>query len=67
MGEIIIKVPVDIEETIELTDLSLIQKILDLKKENPRKNWGNLFKNNKEEELLINDVLEDENFEWWEW
>ena len=67
MGEIIIKVPVDIEETIELTDLSLIQKILDLKKENPRKNWGNLFKNDKKEELLINDVLEDEDFEWWEW
>lgn len=65
MGEIIIKVPGEIKETIELSDLSLIQKILDLKKENPRKNWKNLFKGKKE--ILINDVFEDENFEWWEW
>ena len=67
MDKIIIKVPVDVEETIELTDISLIKKILDLKKENPRKDWSNLLKNGNKEEQLINDVFKDENLEWWEW
>ena len=67
MGKIIIKVPVDVEETIELTDISLIKKILDLKKENPRKDWSNLLKNGNKEEQLINDFFKDENLEWWEW
>ena len=66
MGEIIIKIPGEIKETIELSDLSLVQKILDLKKENPRRNWENLLKDGNKEKLLINDAFEDEDLEWWE-
>ena len=65
MGEIIIKVPGDIKEVIEISNFSIIQQILDLKTSIPRKNWKEKFK--EKDDLLINDVFEDEDLEWWEW
>jgi len=65
MGEIIIKVPGDIKEVIEISNFSIIQQILDLKTSMPRKNWKEKFK--EKDNLLINDVFEDEDLEWWEW
>jgi hypothetical protein len=65
MGEIIIKVPGDIKEVIEISNFSIIQQILDLKTSIPRENWKEKFK--EKDDLLINDVFEDEGLEWWEW
>ena len=65
MGEIIIKVPGDVKEVIEISNFSIIQQILDLKTSMPRKNWKEKFK--EKDNLLINDVFEDEDLEWWEW
>ncbi len=65
MGEIIIKVPGDVKEVIEISNFSIIQQILNLKTSMPRKNWKEKFK--EKDNLLINDVFEDEDLEWWEW
>ncbi len=66
MGEIIIKVPGDIKEVIEISDFSIIQQLLKLKHNTtPRKDWKEKFKGEKG--LLIKDVFEDEDLEWWEW
>jgi hypothetical protein len=65
MGEIIIKVPGAVKEVIEISNFSIIQQILDLKTSMPRKNWKEKFK--EKDNLLINDVFEDEDLEWWEW
>ena len=65
MGEIIIKVPGDVKEVIEISNFSIIQQILDLKTSMPRKNWKEKFK--EKDDLLINDVFEDEDLKWWEW
>jgi len=65
MGEIIIKVPGDVKKVIEISDFSIIQQLLNLKISIPRKGWKEKFKG--EEDLLINDVFEDEDLEWWEW
>jgi len=65
MGEIVIKVPGNIREVIEISDFSVIQEILSLKKQIPRKDWREKFKD--EDSLLVNDVFEDEDLTWWEW
>jgi len=65
MGEIIIKVPGDVKEVIEISDFSIIQQLLKLKHAIPRKDWKEKFKGGKN--LLIKDVFEDEDLEWWEW
>jgi len=65
MGEIIIKVPGDVKEVIEISDFSIIQQLLKLKHTIPRKNWKEKFKGEKD--LLVKDVFEDEDLEWWEW
>ena len=65
MGEIVIKVPGDIKEVIEISDPSVVQKILELRKHVPRKKWREKFKG--ENSLLVSDVFEDENLTWWEW
>ena len=65
MGEIVIKVPGNIREVIEISDFSVIQEILSLKKQIPRKDWREKFRG--EDSLLVNDVFEDEDLTWWEW
>jgi len=65
MGEIIIKIPGDVKKVIEISDFSIIQQLLDSKISIPRKDWKEKFKG--EDSLLINDVFEDEDLEWWEW
>jgi hypothetical protein len=65
MGEIIIKVPGDIKEVIEISNFSIIQQILDLKTSILRKNWKGKFK--EKDDLLVKDVFEDEDLKWWEW
>ncbi len=66
MGEIIIKVPGDIKEVIEVSDYSVVKEILKLKDRTPRKEWKEKFKKGKEK-LLIEDVFADEDLSWWEW
>ncbi len=66
MGEIIIKVPGDVKGIIEISDFSVIQRLLNLKTFVPRKDWKEKFKE-KDENLLINDVFKDEDLGWWEW
>ena len=65
MGEIIIKVPGDVRKVIEVSDFSIIQQLLNLETSIPRKNWKEKFK--EKDNLLIDDVFEDEDLEWWEW
>ncbi len=65
MGEIIIKVPINIKETLEINDIHLIKEILS--KKEIRKDWDKKFKNKNEEETLVEDFFEDENLDWWEW
>ncbi len=66
MGEIIIKVPGDINEVIEVSDYSVVNEILKLRKHVPRKGWKEKF-SEKEKELLMDDVFADEDLSWWEW
>ena len=66
MGEIIIKVPGDINEVIEISDSSVVEEILNLKERVPRKGWKEKFKEG-EGNLLIDDVFSDEDLSWWEW
>ena len=66
MGEIIIKVPGDINEIIEVSDYSVVNEILKLKKRVPRKGWKEKFKEG-EKELLMDEIFTDEDLSWWKW
>ena len=63
MGEIVIKVPGNIREIMEISDPSVVSEILALKRK-PREGWRELF--DAEDELLVDDVFQDEDMDWWD-
>ncbi len=66
MGTIVLKVPFDIEETIELDDMELIKKLLSYKKRKSEKFQKKKGSEERTEEI-IPDFFKDEDLSWWEW